>query len=160
LGDRVVIMLAGVAQQVGTPQELYDKPVNLFVAGFIGSPAMNFFPANLTDVGVGLPFGDITLTQEGHDPISQHPAPSNVIVGIRPEHLDDSGLIDGYQRLRALTFEVSVDMVESLGSEKLVHFTVEGASAQAAQLAELAADSGIGENEFVARLPAESAAKA
>src|ERR1700719_1838798 len=65
LGDRGVVMLAGVAQQIGTPQELYDRPVNLFVAGFIGSPAMNFFPAQLTDVGVGLPFGQITLTQQG-----------------------------------------------------------------------------------------------
>jgi multiple sugar transport system ATP-binding protein len=160
LGDRVVVLLAGVAQQVGTPQELYDRPVNLFVAGFIGSPAMNFFPAGLTDVGVSLPFGEITLTQQVHDVLAQHPAPTNVIVGIRPEHLEDAALIDTYQRLRALTFEVNVDIVESLGAEKLVYFTVEGASAHAAQLAELAAESEIGENEFVARLPAESAAKA
>jgi multiple sugar transport system ATP-binding protein len=160
LGDRVVVLLAGVAQQIGTPQELYDRPVNLFVAGFIGSPAMNFFPAGLTDVGVSLPFGEITLTQQVHDVLAQHPTPTNVIVGIRPEHLEDAALIDTYQRLRALTFEVNVDMVESLGAEKLVYFTVEGASAHAAQLAELAAESEIGENEFVARLPAESAAKA
>ncbi len=160
LGDRVVVMLAGVAQQVGTPQELYDRPVNLFVAGFIGSPAMNFFPASLTDVGVRLPFGDITLTQEVHDILGQHPAPANVIVGVRPEHLEDAKLIDTFQRLRALTLEVNVDMVESLGAEKLVHFTLEGASAQAAQLAELAAASGLGENDFVARLPAESTATA
>jgi multiple sugar transport system ATP-binding protein len=158
LGDRVVVMLAGVAQQIGTPQELYDRPVNLFVAGFIGSPAMNFFPATLTDVGVSLPFGDITLTQQVHDILVQHPTPTNVIVGIRPEHLEDAGVIDRYQRLGALTFEVNVDMVESLGSEKYVHFTLEGASAQSAQLAELAADSGVGENEFVARLSAESTA--
>ena len=51
LGDRVVVLLAGVAQQIGTPEELYNKPANLFVAGFIGSPAMNFFPATMTDVG-------------------------------------------------------------------------------------------------------------
>src|ERR1700745_4514009 len=61
LGDRVVVMRAGVAQQIGAPQELYDRPVNLFVAGFIGSPAMNFFPAQLTAVGVSLAFGEITL---------------------------------------------------------------------------------------------------
>jgi multiple sugar transport system ATP-binding protein len=160
LGDRVVVMLAGVAQQIGTPQELYDRPVNLFVAGFIGSPAMNFFPAQLTDVGVGLPFGQITLTQQVHDVLAAHPTPTNVIVGIRPEHLEDANLIDTYQRLRALVFEVGVELVESLGAEKIVHFTVEGASAHSAQLTELAADSGIGENEFVARLPAESAATA
>ena len=160
LGDRVVVMLAGVAQQIGTPQELYDRPVNLFVAGFIGSPAMNFFPAQLTDVGVGLPFGQITLTQQVHDVLTAHPTPTNVIVGIRPEHLEDANLIDTYQRLRALVFEVGVELVESLGAEKIVHFTVEGASAHSAQLTELAADSPIGENEFVARLPAESAATA
>ena len=160
LGDRVVVMLAGVAQQIGTPQELYDRPVNLFVAGFIGSPAMNFFPAQLTDVGVGLPFGQITLTQQVHDVLNAHPTPTNVIVGIRPEHLEDANLIDTYQRLRALVFEVGVELVESLGAEKIVHFTVEGASAHSAQLTELAADSGVSENEFVARLPAESAATA
>ena len=160
LGDRVVVMFAGVAQQIGTPQELYDRPVNLFVAGFIGSPAMNFFPAQLTDVGVSLPFGQITLTQQVHDVVTAHPTPTNVIVGIRPEHLEDANLIDTYQRLRALVFEVGVELVESLGAEKIVHFTVEGASAHSAQLTELAADSQIGENEFVARLPAESAATA
>jgi multiple sugar transport system ATP-binding protein len=160
LGDRVVVMRAGLAQQIGTPQELYDRPVNLFVAGFIGSPAMNFFPAQLTDVGVSLPFGEITLTQEVHDVLASHPAPTNVIVGVRPEHIEDATLIDTYQRLRALVFEVGVDMVESLGAEKIVHFTVEGASAHSAQLAELATESGVGENEFVARLPAQSTATA
>jgi multiple sugar transport system ATP-binding protein len=160
LGDRVVVMRAGVAQQIGTPQELYDRPVNLFVAGFIGSPAMNFFPAQLTDVGVSLPFGEITLTQQVHDVVNAHPTPTNVIVGVRPEHLEDANLIDTFQRLRALVFEVGVELVESLGAEKIVHFTVEGASAHSAQLTELAADSGIGENDFIARLPAESAATA
>jgi len=160
LGDRVVVMRAGVAQQIGIPQDLYDKPVNLFVAGFIGSPSMNFFPAQLTDVGVSLPFGEITLAQELLDAIRRHPKPNNVIVGVRPEHLQDAKLIDTYQRLRALIFEVGVDMVESLGAEKVVHFTIEGASVHSAQLAELAAESGAGENEFVARLPAESSATA
>jgi multiple sugar transport system ATP-binding protein len=160
LGDRVVVLLAGVAQQIGAPQELYDKPVNLFVAGFIGSPSMNFFPAQLTGVGVSLPFGEITLTQEVLDVVAQHPKPNNVIVGVRPEHLEDANLIDTYQRLRAAIFEVGVDIVESLGAEKIVHFTIEGASAHSAQLAELAADSGVGENDFVARLPAESSAAA
>jgi multiple sugar transport system ATP-binding protein len=156
LGDRVVVMRAGVAQQIGTPQELYDKPVNLFVAGFIGSPAMNFFPASLTDVGVSLPFGEITLTQQVHDVLTGHPTPKNVIVGVRPEHLEDASVIDVYQRLRALVFEVKADIVESLGAEKYVYFAAPGAGAQSEQLAELAADSGISENEFVARVSAES----
>ena len=81
LGDRVVVLRAGEAQQIGTPEELYERPANLFVAGFIGSPAMNFFPATLTDVGVTLPFGEVMLTQEVHDVIARHPRPANVIVG-------------------------------------------------------------------------------
>jgi multiple sugar transport system ATP-binding protein len=156
LGDRVVVLRAGVAQQIGTPEELYARPANLFVAGFIGSPAMNFFPATMTDVGVKLPFGEVTLTQEVHDLLAQHHRPNNVIVGIRPEHLEDASLIDTYARIRALTFPVTVDFVESLGADKYVHFKTEGAGAHAAQLAELAAESGVGENEFVARVSTES----
>jgi multiple sugar transport system ATP-binding protein len=159
LGDRVVVLLAGVAQQIGTPEELYNRPVNLFVAGFIGSPAMNFFPATMTDVGVRLPFGEVTLTQEVHDLLARHQTPNNLIVGIRPEQIEDAAVLDGYARIRALTFEVKVDFVESLGADKYVHFKTEGAGAHAAQLAELAADSGIGENEFVARVSTESQAK-
>jgi multiple sugar transport system ATP-binding protein len=160
LGDRVVVLRAGVAQQIGTPEELYARPANLFVAGFIGSPAMNFFPATMTDVGVSLPFGEVTLTQDTHDVLALHNRPNNVIVGIRPEHVEDASLIDTYARIRALTFEVKVEFVESLGADKYVHFTTEGAGAHAAQLAELAADSGVGENEFVARVSTASKAAA
>src|SRR6201991_2080077 len=120
LGDRVVVLLAGVAQQIGTPEQLYNRPANLFVAGFIGSPSMNFFPATLTDVGVRMPFGEVTLTQEVHDLLARHQTPTNVIVGIRPEHLEDAALLDGYARIRALTFEVTVEFVESLGADKYV----------------------------------------
>ncbi len=156
LGDRVVVLLAGVAQQIGTPEELYNSPANLFVAGFIGSPSMNFFPATLTDVGVRLPFGEVMLTQEVHDLLGRHKKPNNVIVGIRPEHLEDASLLDGYARIRALTFEVKVDLVESLGADKYIHFKTEGTGAKSAQLEELAAESGVGENEFVARVSTES----
>ncbi len=159
LGDRVVVLLAGEVQQIGTPEELYNSPANLFVAGFIGSPAMNFFPATITDVGVRLPFGEVTLTQEVHDLLARNQTPNNVIVGIRPEHLEDASVMDGYARIRALTFDVTVDFVESLGADKYLHFKSEGAGAQAAQLAELASESGVGENEFVARVSTESQAK-
>jgi multiple sugar transport system ATP-binding protein len=117
---------------------------------------MNFFPATMTDVGIRLPFGDVTLTQEVHDLLATHNSPPNVIVGVRPEHLEDASLIDTYARIRALTFEVTADFVESLGADKYVHFTAEGAGARAQQLAELAAESGVGENEFVARVSTES----
>ena len=160
LGDRVVVMLAGVAQQIGTPDELYHRPANLFVAGFIGSPSMNFFPATLTDVGVRLPFGEVTLVSDVHEMLARHPTPRNVIVGVRPEHLEDAALIDSYARIKALTFEVTVDLVESLGSDKYVHFHTEGEGARAAQLEELTTESGIGENHYVARVPTESTAVA
>jgi multiple sugar transport system ATP-binding protein len=158
LGDRVVVMRGGVAQQIGTPDELYERPANLFVAGFIGSPAMNFFPATLTPTGLSLPFGEVTLTQPVHDVLKRHPAPENVIVGVRPEHLQDATLIDAYQRLSALKFEVKVDIVESLGADKYVYFTTEGCAVHSDQLAELDAESGTEEPEFVARVPAASKA--
>jgi multiple sugar transport system ATP-binding protein len=156
LGDRVVVMHGGVAQQIGTPDELYERPANLFVAGFIGSPAMNFFPATLTPIGLTLPFGEVTLTPEVQEVIAQHPKPENVIVGVRPEHLQDAALIDGYQRIRALVFEVKVDLVESLGADKYVYFTTASGAVHSAQLDELVAESELPENQFVARVPAES----
>lgn len=159
LGDRVVVLLAGEVQQIGTPKELYSRPANLFVAGFIGSPAMNFFPATITDIGVRLPFGEVTLPPEMHDLLARRNAPKNVIVGLRPEHLEDAAVLDGYARISAATFDVTVDMVESLGADKYLHFKSEGAGAQAAQLAQLASESGVGENEFVARVSTESQAK-
>lgn len=158
LGDRVVVMRGGVAQQIGTPDELYEHPANLFVAGFIGSPAMNFFPATLTPTGLTLPFGEVVVTPEVQQVIARNPAPESVIVGVRPEHLHDAALIDGYQRIRALTFEVKVDLVESLGADKFVYFSTAGWAAHSAQLDELAAAAHAHENQFVARVPAESKA--
>ncbi|WP_445164018.1 ABC transporter ATP-binding protein [Mycobacterium sp. Dal123C01] len=158
LGDRVVVMHGGVAQQIGTPEELYERPANLFVAGFIGSPPMNFFPGTLTPTGLTLPFGEVMLTPEVLEVIAAHPKPENVIVGVRPEHLADAALIDGYQRIRATTLEVRVELVESLGADKYVYFTTAGCDVHSAQLDELAAESEVVENQFVARVPAESKA--
>lgn len=158
LGDRVVVMHGGVAQQIGTPTELYERPANLFVAGFIGSPAMNFFPATLTSFGLTLSFGEVTLKPEVQEVIAGHPKPENVIVGLRPEHIHDVALIDGYQRISSLIFEVTVDLVESLGSDKYVYFTTTGPQAHSARLDEVAAESDVHENRFVARVPAESKA--
>lgn len=161
LGDRVAVMYGGIAQQIGTPTELYERPANLFVAGFIGSPAMNFFPAQLTSIGLSLPFGEVTLQPEVQAVIAQHPQPKNVIVGVRPEHVQDAALIDAYQRIRALVFGVKVDLVESLGSDKYVYFTTAGCAVHSAQLDELAGMEGESEfhkNQLVARVPAESKA--
>ncbi|CKU55953.1 sugar ABC transporter ATP-binding protein [Mycobacterium tuberculosis] len=159
LGDRVVVMYGGIAQQIGPPEELYDRPANLFVAGFIGSPAMNFFPARLTAIGLTLPFGEVTLAPEVQGVIAAHPKPENVIVGVRPEHIQDAALIDAYQRIRALTFQVKVNLVESLGADKYLYFTTESPAVHSVQLDELAeveGESALHENQFVARVPAES----
>lgn len=159
LGDRVVVMYGGIAQQIGTPEELYERPANLFVAGFIGSPAMNFFPARLTAIGLTLPFGEVTLAPEVQGVIAAHPKPENVIVGVRPEHIQDAALIDAYQRIRALTFQVKVNLVESLGADQYLYFTTESPAVHSVQLDELAeveGESALHENQFVARVPAES----
>ncbi|MCX8559419.1 sn-glycerol-3-phosphate ABC transporter ATP-binding protein UgpC [Mycolicibacterium mucogenicum] len=163
LGDRVVVMSGGVAQQVGTPDELYNEPANLFVAGFIGSPSMNFFPATRTDVGVQLPFGEVTLSDEARAALDGQRPSADLIAGVRPEQFDDASVIDAYARIQSLTFEVDAELVESLGADKYVHFRLEGAGAQAAQLEQLAhdtADAGSGENTYVARVSAKSSAVA
>ena len=93
LGDRVAVMRAGVLQQrSGSPMELYNEPVNLFVAGFIGSPAMNFMPATVEGDTVKLPIGDVRLPEElQRGRAATTPAP--LIAGIRPEHFEDAALV-------------------------------------------------------------------
>lgn len=156
LGDRVVVMRSGVVQQIGTPDELYERPVNLFVAGFIGSPVMNFFPAKLTPNGLTLPLGELNLSRDVQAMIGQHPVPDRVIVGVRPEHLTDAKLIDAHQHGTVLTFKVKVDLVESLGADKYIYFTTTGCDVYSAQLDELASELEVRENQFVARVSAES----
>jgi multiple sugar transport system ATP-binding protein len=158
LGDRVVVMHRGVAQQIGTPTELYEQPANLFVAGFIGSPAMNFFPATSTPTGLRLPFGEVLPAPEVHQLTANLPKPEGIVVGVRPEHIQDAALIDGYQRIKALVFEVTVDLVESLGADKYVYFTTAGCDVHAAQLDDLDAEVETREKHFVARVPAQSKA--
>src|SRR5687767_3075545 len=104
LGDRVAVMRAGVLQQVGTPAELYDKPDNLFVAGFIGSPAMNFMAATLEGGRVKLPFGEVDLPQDLREKLGSHSG--KVVAGIRPESFEDAGLVgDADAKDRGTTFE-------------------------------------------------------
>ncbi|MCB1292025.1 MAG: sn-glycerol-3-phosphate ABC transporter ATP-binding protein UgpC [Mycobacterium sp.] len=156
LGDRVVVLRAGEAQQIGTPDELYNSPANLFVAGFIGSPAMNFFPATPAEGGLRLPFGQARITDATRNALARHAPPANIIVGVRPENFEDAALIDAEERARSLIFGVRADLVESLGADKYVYFSTGGAGAQAAQLAELAADSAVGGSRYVARVSADS----
>lgn len=147
LGDRVVVMQGGIAQQIGTPDELYERPANLFVAGFVGSPAMNFFPGTLTPTGARLSFGEVPLAAEVRDTIGRHPGShSDVVIGVRPEHLGDAGLLDAAQRDRAVTFAARVDLVESLGADKYLYFTPNEPTGS------------VTDGELVARVPAASKA--
>jgi multiple sugar transport system ATP-binding protein len=156
LGDRVAVMRGGVLQQVGTPAELYDRPGNLFVAGFIGSPAMNFLPARLEDGVLKLPIGEAPL------PAGLRDAPRNVIAGLRPEHFEDARLSPDAPGLR---FRARLDVVESMGSELYVYFDPHAGELHSAELDELASDAGADDvpgsgAEVVARLSAGSAAAA
>src|SRR5947209_15957969 len=93
LGDRVAVMRSGILQQVAPPKVLYDDPVNLFVAGFIGSPSMNFLPGRLEGETVHTPLGDIPLPNLLRSKLQSRPGDGNardVIVGIRPEHFEDA----------------------------------------------------------------------
>ncbi|XVV14892.1 ABC transporter ATP-binding protein [Actinoplanes sp. CA-131856] len=160
LGDRVVVMRGGYIQQVGDPQTLYDNPVNLFVAGFIGSPSMNFLPAAVEESMLRTPLGDLPLGERMKRTLSGSDAPRQLIVGIRPEHFEDARLIDETQRAKGFEFTAPVDLVESMGSDKYVYFTVEGEHAASADLEDLAADAGGADlppqDSLVTRLSAES----
>ncbi|GID29224.1 ABC transporter ATP-binding protein [Paractinoplanes brasiliensis] len=160
LGDRVVVMRGGYIQQVGDPQTLYDNPVNLFVAGFIGSPSMNFLPATVEESLLRTPLGDLPLGDRLRQGLSGADAPRQLIVGIRPEHFEDANLIEEHQREKGFEFTAPVDLVESMGSDKYVYLTVEGEHAVAADLEDLAADAGGADlppqDNLVTRLSAES----
>jgi multiple sugar transport system ATP-binding protein len=144
LGDRVAVMRSGILQQVGAPMDLYNEPVNLFVAGFIGSPAMNFMPATVEGDTVKLPFADVRLPNELQDRVRDAHG-RQLIAGIRPEHFEDAKLT-GDARDRGTNFKANIEVVESLGSELYAHFTVESdSSIESAELRELAQDAGGGE---------------
>ena len=130
MGDRIAVLNAGYIQQIGPPQELYDHPSNLFVAGFIGSPAMNFFPGVRVD-GVG---EQTTITLDSVGQVAVPPlfagrvrevAGRNLSFGIRPEHLQDEALLPPEAR-NGSTMTAPVDVVEHLGSELMVHMTANG----------------------------------
>jgi multiple sugar transport system ATP-binding protein len=164
LGDRVVVMRAGYIQQVGDPQTLYDHPRNLFVAGFIGSPSMNFMPASVEDGKLRTPLGDLPLGERLRRMLSAGDAPDQLVLGIRPEHFEDSALVDEAARPKGIEFTAEVDLVESMGSDKYVYFNIEGGAAAAADLEDLAADAGgadlpSGQANLVTRLSAESRVK-
>ena len=146
MGDRVAVMRKGELQQVASPQELYDRPVNLFVGGFIGSPAMNLLEATLERSN-----GDLVAVAGsqrivlGEETLTARPALKSyegrqVVLGIRPEDLDDASLDEAsgeHQRLQG-----KVTLTEALGSEVMAHFKVDAPAAVTDDVRELAKDAG------------------
>jgi multiple sugar transport system ATP-binding protein len=147
MGDRVAVMRKGELQQVADPQTLYDRPVNLFVGGFIGSPAMNMVEATIVQRNGGFAV-DVGEQEIGLDEATLERRPAlrsyagrQVILGIRPEDLEDASLAPDTpadRRLRGVT-----ELREALGSELMVHFTIEGTRpALTEDVKELARDAG------------------
>jgi multiple sugar transport system ATP-binding protein len=164
LGDRVVVLRSGLVQQVGSPQFLYENPANLFVAGFIGSPSMNFLPGTLENGRLTTGLGSVALSDRVRQLAEAADAPRQLIAGIRPEHFEDARLLDAAAKEDGNTFAATVDVLESMGSDKYAYFTIEGETATSSELEELAADAGSADvpasgAQLVTRLSAASAAK-
>jgi multiple sugar transport system ATP-binding protein len=142
LGDRIAVMRAGVLQQVGPPAELYAQPDNLFVAGFIGSPAMNFLPGHLRAGRLRIPVGEIAIPERLVRGLGSARAAGDaaVIVGIRPEHFDDAALVG--DRPGGHTFRATIDVLESIGSEYYAHLTVPTGHLHSTAFAQRVQDSG------------------
>ncbi|HEX3931388.1 MAG TPA: sn-glycerol-3-phosphate ABC transporter ATP-binding protein UgpC [Nocardioides sp.] len=135
LGDRVAVLKRGVLQQLATPRELYTNPGNLFVAGFIGSPPMNFLPATVEGNQVKLPFGTVTIPE---DRARKAQGKGLLIAGIRPEHFEDASVVE--TKREGSTFRAPVDVVEWLGNEAYAYIPFEAPAEVQAQLAELERD--------------------
>jgi multiple sugar transport system ATP-binding protein len=167
LGDRVAVMRAGILQQVDSPRELYDNPRNIFVAGFIGSPSMNFFTGAIEGDVIHTPMGEVPLGDELRRRLESHGTGSrDVIVGVRPEDFEDAqyapeGHTGGYE------FDANIELTESMGSEIYAHFDFDQAEQlESEELRELQEDAGTSDvpgsasGHAVARVDAASSVKA
>jgi multiple sugar transport system ATP-binding protein len=155
MGDRVAVIRKGVLQQVDSPQYLYDHPENLFVAGFIGSPAMNMVEADLvrSDGTLSVRFGGFTLAIPD-DVLAARPAlrgyeGKSVVIGIRPEDMEDASLVSDAPADRRL--RSNVILREALGADVLVHFGVQARPVVTEDTKELAHDVGAEVMEAVER---------
>ena len=186
MADRIVVLKDGVVQQIDPPQNMYDHPENVFVAGFIGSPAMNFIQAHLEkeDGAYAVVFGGTRLhlsseeieqaKERGHDP--EQYTGKEVVLGVRPEHIEDSGVEEAAamaEEQGTNTMEVESQVIESMGSEKYVYFSIpREQTAHLESVAEMTDDTGGGEEDtgggsaedaggdlMVARVSAESEAR-
>jgi len=159
LGDRLVVMREGVIQQVGTPEELYARPQNLFVAGFIGAPSMNLLKGQIDAEELRIPFAAIPLDDDLRRQLGGHLG-RNLIVGIRPEDFEDASLV-GEQRGGHLLTAV-IDVLERTGSDLYAHLAAEHGD-RAVKLTSLAQDPGEAEApvgaDVIVRLDASSAVR-
>ncbi|MFB9313622.1 ABC transporter ATP-binding protein [Nocardioides plantarum] len=135
LGDRVAVLKRGILQQLATPRELYDNPGNLFVAGFIGSPPMNFLPATVEGTSVKLPFGSVEIPA---DKAARAEGRGLLIAGIRPGDFEDASVVD--QDTTGSTFRATVEVVEWLGNEAYAYIPFEAPPEVQSQLQELERD--------------------
>ena len=165
LGDRVAVLRRGEVLQVGTPRELYTQPANLFVAGFIGSPAMNFFPAEVDGDTIELPMLELTMPDELRSRVPRDTSGS-LIAGLRPENFEDAAFVSDDVVASGERFTTRVDVVEWLGAELYAYFTVEHGAhdALAAQVGDLAEEvegvrAGGERSQVVARLDVSSEVK-
>ncbi|MGL5857357.1 MAG: ABC transporter ATP-binding protein [Angustibacter sp.] len=133
LGDRVAVLRKGVLQQVASPRELYEQPVNLFVAGFIGSPPMNFLPARVVGDRLRMPFLDMPVPASAAGRMPD----DVVVVGVRPDHVEDASMLEEDRRAQGVVFEALVDQTEWLGSEKYAYLPFESDPQVRATLEEL-----------------------
>jgi multiple sugar transport system ATP-binding protein len=124
LGDRLAVMRDGVLLQVGTPDQLYNQPRNVFVAGFIGAPAMNFLPGEISDGSLRFPLATVPLSDMGN---AKHQVPDHqgdVLVGIRPEDFEDATLAT--ERGHGMVVRAPIDVLESTGSDVYAHLALNG----------------------------------
>jgi multiple sugar transport system ATP-binding protein len=163
LGDRITVMRSGELQQVGSPADLYERPVNVFVAGFIGSPSMNFLPAEIDGDTVKLPIGSVQIPDELRRRLESGPGGGRrrVFAGLRPEHFQDAALVS--ELSHGTSFKTKIRVLESMGSEYYAYFDVAAERVSSRELEELAQDAGdadIGQSregtQMVARLDAAS----
>ena len=134
LGDRVAVLKRGVLQQLATPRELYENPGNLFVAGFIGSPPMNFLPATVEGTSVQLPFGSVEIPA---DKAAKVEGRGLLIAGVRPGDFEDAAVAD---KQGGSTFHATVDRVEWLGNEAYAYVPFEAPDEVRDQLTQLEKD--------------------
>ncbi len=134
LGDRVAVLKKGVLQQLATPRELYEQPTNLFVAGFIGSPPMNFLPAQVRGDKVEMPFCSVDIPDAAR---GRTEGKKLLIAGIRPEYFEDAKFVDEAKRPKGQTFRAKIDVVEWLGNEQYAYIPFDAPPEVAQQLADL-----------------------